>query len=294
MPTTPTPTPPPRLLVPVENISDRLPGLNLLPDDIRPLVVIGINLLLLLFLFVGLRSILVRSIRTATDKVANREDNSGNHGRAARLRTLAGLMNNILVWTMGFVFAVSGLAVLRVDTTPIWATGSIIGLALGLGSQKLAKDLINGFFLLLEDQFAVGDYVTISGVTGTVEELAMRTTIIRDDDGKLYILSNGDIGQVCNQSRGPVSGSFEISIGSSADVQQATDVLNTALEKASEELKLAQAAHVAGVSGADAGKTLLKITFRTSPGVRPSTAILTLRHAARTALLEAQIPLGAA
>ena len=72
----------------------------------------------------------------------------------------------------------------------------------------MVKDVFTGFFLLLEDQYAVGDYVTINGVTGTVEEFAMRTTHIRDDDGKLYILSNGDIAQVCNQSRGAIAGAF--------------------------------------------------------------------------------------
>jgi small conductance mechanosensitive channel len=98
----------------------------------------------------------------------------------------------------------------------------VAGLAVGFGAQKLVKDVITGFFLLLEDQYAVGDYVTIGTVTGTVEELGMRITRLRDDDGRLYILSNGDIGQVCNMSRGPLAGVLEVAIAASADVGHAT------------------------------------------------------------------------
>ena len=116
--------------------------------------------------------------------------------------------------------------------------------------------------------------MTISGITGTVEELAMRTTRLRDDDGKLYILSNGDIGQVCNRSRGPVAGSLEIAVAASADPRTVTETLNTALAQASEEMKLAQPARVEGIFQADATKTTFKVTFRAAgqngPEVRRS------------------------
>ncbi len=122
--------------------------------------------------------------------------------QASRIKTLAGLVKSSLIYILNFVFGIMLLRALRLDPIPLLTTASVAGLAVGFGAQKLVKDMISGFFILLENQYGIGDYVTIGAVTGTVEEVGLRTTRIRDDSGKLYILSNGDISQVCNQSRG--------------------------------------------------------------------------------------------
>jgi small conductance mechanosensitive channel len=249
-------------------------------------------LLLLAVAFLLVRAVVLRAVRHATETVAAREETSGNLSRASRLRTLAGLTRSVILWTLGFIFAVSALSVIGVNVAGIVGTAGVAGLAFGFGAQKLVKDVITGWFLLMEDQYAVGDYVTVNGITGIVEELAMRTTRIRDDEGKLYILSNGDIAQVCNQSRGPVAGSFEVSVAASADPKRAEEVLNTALAAQGETLGLAQAAKVEGITQADAAKTTFRIGFRSSAGHRPNTAALQLREVARRALREADIPLG--
>jgi small conductance mechanosensitive channel len=135
--------------------------------------------------------------------------------------------------------------------------------------------------------------VTIGGVTGTVEELGMRITRLRDDDGRLYILSNGDIGQVCNMSRGPLAGVLEVAIAASADVGHATQVLNDAFAHAADKngLNLAEPARVEGVAAVDAAKTVLRVRFRAKPNERPGDATLRLRDAARVALRDAEIGL---
>ena len=288
----PSPRPTPTPFATARSLTDRLPGVRGLPADVRPVVIAGIDLLLLVVVFMVLRHVVIRAVQTVTGRIAAREDALNNPGRASRLRTLGGLLTSVLIYTLGFIFVVAALSLVGVNVAGILGTAGVAGLAFGFGAQKLVKDVITGFFILLEDQYAVGEYVTIGTVTGTVEELAMRTTRIRDDDGKLYILSNGDIAQVCNQSRGPVAGSFEIAVAASADVARATDVLNQALATASTDLALAHPAQVDGISGADATKTTFKVSFRTGSHTRPAPVALRLRDVARHALTQAQIPLG--
>jgi small conductance mechanosensitive channel len=267
-----------------------LPVIRDLP--FRGLLLVGVELLLLLVFYLALRRLLKRLIRNTTEAIAHREEAAGYTARASRLRTLSGLTTGILLWTLGFFFVVSALKTLGADVTGIIASASVVGLAVGFGAQKLAKDLITGFFILLEDQYAVGDYVTIGTVTGTVEELGMRITRIRDDEGKLYILSNGDIAQVCNHSRGAIVGSFDISIGASADPERATQTLTDALKAAGKSINLPEDPKVEGVVAADSTKTTLRITYRAPADQRPAVLAPPLREAARAALVAAGIPLG--
>ncbi len=121
----------------------------------------------------------------------------------------------------------------------------------------------------------------------------MRITRLRDDDGRLYILSNGDIGQVCNMSRGPLAGVLEVAISASADVGRATEVLNDAFARVAEknDLNLAEVPRVEGVAAVDATKTVLRVRFRAKANERPGDAALRLREAARVALRDAEIAL---
>jgi hypothetical protein len=268
----------------------------------RGLLFTGIELALLLALYLGLRRLTQRLIARTTEAVARREEAAGYGGRAIRLRTLSGLTTGVLLWTLGFLFLVSGLRTVGADVTGILASASVVGLAVGFGAQKLTKDLITGFFLLLEDQYAVGDYVTLGvgaadgsaggTVTGVVEELGMRITRLRDDEGRLNIVSNGDISRVCNHSRGPVAGSFEIGIVASADPGKAAQVLTGALKVAGERLGLPEAPAVEGVTAADATRTVLRISYRAPASQRPSALAPPLREVSRAALIEAKIPLG--
>jgi len=264
-----------------------------LPDGTEGVLVPLIKLLVLLLLFVGLRWLIGRVVGRTIRALVEREQGLGNEGRAARIRTLASLTKSVVFYTLAFVFVVAALGTLGFNLAGVLGTAGVAGLAVGFGAQKLVKDVITGFFLLLEDQYAVGDYVTIGSVTGTVEELGMRITRLRDDDGRLYILSNGDIAQVCNMSRGPLAGVLEVAVAASADVGRATEVLNAAFAQAAERdgLELAEPARVEGVAAVDAAKTVLRVRFRAKENGRPGDAALRLREAARVALRDAEIAL---
>ena len=243
-----------------------------------------LELLVLIVTYTAARWLLKRLVRRIGEQLAGRA--AAEH-QATRVRSLAGLLQNTADFVLCFIFIVSGLSLVGINVTAIVGTASVAGLAFGFGAQKLVKDVITGYFLLLEDQYVAGDYITIGAVSGTVEELGMRITRIRDDDGKLYILSNGDIAQVCNHSRGLVGASFELSVGAAEDITVVTKIIEETLATQN----LPAPARVEGITLADATKTTLRISFKAPHAQRPAQLLPHLRTTLREALLAANITL---
>jgi small conductance mechanosensitive channel len=119
-----------------------------------------------------------------------------------------------------------------VDVTPIVAGAGIFALAIGFGAQNLVKDIVAGFFIIFEDQYNVGDYVTIEGISGTIEEISIRITKIRDLSGILHIIPNGAITRTSNFSKDFSVSRFEVSVAYESDFDHAIAVL----EKTASEL----------------------------------------------------------
>jgi moderate conductance mechanosensitive channel len=179
--------------------------------------------------------------------------------RTARIRTLQGLLKSIVSYVLFFIAAVMTLRAFKVDTASVLTTAGVVGLAVGFGAQRLVRDVISGFFILLENQFGIGEYVTAAGVTGRVEEIGMRITRIRDDAGKLNIIANGDITNVCNHSRGPVSVLVEISVASDVKPDSVALVLNeTGKSLAHETEGMAKPLVYDGIVSMDSTKTTLR------------------------------------
>ena len=128
------------------------------------------------------------------ERVANQAANrSGSPRAAARVTTMSGVVAN--VWRF-FVFVVAGaivLGMLGINLTPLLASATIIGATLGFGAQQIVRDYFSGILMTMEDQYNVGDSVTVGGVTGVVEDVTMRLTRFRGVDGTIYVIPNGDI-----------------------------------------------------------------------------------------------------
>ena len=120
-----------------------------------------------------------------------------------------------------------------INTASILATAGIGGIAIGFGAQSLVKDMITGFFILLEDQYALGDYVKIGDCEGIVEELGVRVTKLRDFSGELHIIPNGNIQVVTNRTRGAMRALVEVEIAYEEDINRAIK----ALEKMCNDIK---------------------------------------------------------
>jgi small conductance mechanosensitive channel len=160
----------------------------------------------------GLRILLILAVAYAITHAVNvavkRFEHDVNFGtgldaleRAKRARTLGGVLNRV---TTILVVATAVLMILRefrVDISPAVTGAGIVGVALGFGAQSLVRDLIGGFFLILEDQLRVGDAATVNGITGLVEAINLRTLVLRDEEGALHIVPNGAITTMANRSR---------------------------------------------------------------------------------------------
>lgn len=183
------------------------------------------DIAVLLVVFWVLRLVLGAVVRRIFAPLIAKADRNGI-GRGSRVRTLEALTQSILHYALIFIAGVRLLQILGFDPTSLLATAGVAGLAVGFGAQRLVRDVMTGFFILLEDQFAVGDYVAIGTVTGMVEEIGMRVTKIRDDSGRLTIIANGDIGLVTNYSRGLYRVPVEFSVSAAVSADQLDSLAN--------------------------------------------------------------------
>ena len=135
-------------------------------------------------------------------------------------RTLAPLLHSVCRYVLYFGGGMVMLGVLGVDTRPILAGAGLLGLAVGLGAQSLVTDFVSGFFILFEGQFLVGDVVQIGDACGRVEAVGIRHTQIRDGQGKLYIIPNGQIKSVVNSSKGYINAVVDMKLPAHGDLDE--------------------------------------------------------------------------
>jgi moderate conductance mechanosensitive channel len=167
----------------------------------------------LLVIFVLQRVVLffVKKMRTRADRQV------GNFHRAAQLRTMASILRATSIGVLGFIAFLQILNIFDIPYQPILASAGIVGVGIGLGAQSIFKDMINGIFILVEDQYNVGEVVILAGLKGTVEDLSLRRTSLRDGDGTLYIIPNSQIATVSNLSRDFSVATLQVSVDASAN-----------------------------------------------------------------------------
>ena len=145
--------------------------------------------------------------------------------RVQRTRTLGSVLNTFAGWVVGIIVVLMVLAESGVSVTPLIASAGILGAALGFGAQSLVRDVLNGLFMVFEDQLGVGDVVNVGEVSGVVERLGVRVTEIRDVDGTLWFVRNGEILRVGNYSQDWARVVLDIPVPYEADVAQAQESL---------------------------------------------------------------------
>jgi moderate conductance mechanosensitive channel len=146
-------------------------------------------------------------------------------GRAARLRTFLPMLRTSLLAIILTVVALTTLSELGVNIAPLLAGAGIIGIAIGFGSQKLVQDVITGLFLLLENAVQVGDTVTVSGLSGVVENLSIRTIRLRAGDGSIHIVPFSSVTSVTNTNRGIGNAAISVNVAYKEDTDRVGDVL---------------------------------------------------------------------
>lgn len=196
-------------------------------SDVREFVHAGLPKLLFIALYAWVLIVLVNFITNRVMKIAEHRDTLGAV-RSAQLRTLASVIRATGIVIVALLAILQIMEnVLHFNLGPLLASAGVAGVAIGLAAQTIVKDVLNGILILIEDQYNVGDVVTLAGMTGTVDTMTLRKTTVRGFDGTLYIIPNSQITNVANQSRDYSVTTVNISVDFSANPDQVIPLLKT-------------------------------------------------------------------
>ena len=203
----------------------------------------------------------------AIDNFFNNYKNSKFNISERKIKTMGTLIKNILKYSVYIIFITIVLSFFNIKIESLLAVAGIGGLAVGFGAQSLVKDVITGFFILFEDQFGVGDYITIDKYSGIVEEVGLRVTKIRDFSGALHIVPNGQITSVTNHNAGNMRALVEISVAYKEDLDKVHNVLQMVCDEVRQDMadKIVDGPTVLGVSGLGSGAVNMTIVAIAKP-----------------------------
>src|SRR6185437_9395136 len=186
-------------------------------DSAQDFLVNDLKHLIAILIFAWIAFWLVKVVTDRMRRAAEKHPNVGL-ARTSQIRTLASVLRATGIGIVAFFTILSILrTVFDVNLTPALAGASVADVAIGLAAQTIVKDMINGMLVLVEDQYNVGDWITIAGVTGTVDSMSLRKTAVRGGDGTLYLIPNSQITVVANQSRDFTTTTLNISVDFTAD-----------------------------------------------------------------------------
>jgi small-conductance mechanosensitive channel len=194
-------------------------------NDILDFVQYDLPRILLVLILAFVLQRIVRFFVGRMLKLADRQ--VGNSQRASQLRTMAAIIRATAYAVIGFIVLLHVLSVFSINLTPLLASAGVLGVGVGLGAQSIFKDMINGILILVEDQYNVGESVKIAGLSGTVVDMSLRCTTLRDGDGTLYIIPNSQVATVSNLSRDFSVASLSLSVDASADPDHVLTVLRS-------------------------------------------------------------------
>jgi moderate conductance mechanosensitive channel len=234
--------------------------LNISPSNVIHLLVILAAALILNHLLRLVTKLIVKPASTQTRAAQAREQQT---------RTLAGVINSAgskVVWAVALLTAAQEFGI---NITPVAALAGLASLAVGFGAQNLVRDIISGFYIILEDQYVVGDTIQVGDTIGRVEHLTLRRTVVRDPRGALVTLSNGDIRTVGNLSRDWSQAFVDVSVSPQIAQEKALQ----ALEEAIAEFRgdpawsqvLVDGPRILGLQSYDQTASTIRLQVRTAP-----------------------------
>ena len=196
----------------------------------------------------------------------------GDRARAQRLETIARTFSTLVVLTVAVFAIVTGLAVWGVPIAPIIAALSVVGIGIGFGAQDFVKDVIAGLFVLIEDQYSVGDVVELAGVSGTVVEVRLRTTVLRGLDGSIRHIPNGAVRVATNLTHEYSSVVIDVAVAYEESVDRAIEVITdeTSVLAADPEWgpRLVDPPSVLGVDELAESGVIVRVVMTTDPDER--------------------------
>jgi small-conductance mechanosensitive channel len=269
-----------------------------------------------IFLVITGAVVLNRVVRRSIKRFGNRIEGSAESGRihrlrqrtpsvllatgevnlrsAARAKTITAVLRSVATGVIGIFAIIYVLAALGLDLGPLLAGAGVAGVALGFGAQSMVKDFLSGTFMIIEDQYGVGDVVDLGEASGTVEEVSLRVTRLRDQNGTVWHVPNGEVRRVGNKSQQWARAVLDIAVSPSADLERAAELIGQAAQAvwALDEAKadVLDAPEVLGIEYLGPDAATIRVQGKTRPGAQWRVSRL-LRVRIAEALAEAGIDL---
>jgi small conductance mechanosensitive channel len=194
-------------------------------DDAQEFIRLKLPHLLVVLIIAFVLYRILRLITFHMTRVAERH--AANYERINQVKTVASVSRATGLAVIGLITGLQVLEILGLNLAPLLASAGVVGIAIGLASQNIVRDVFNGVLILIEDQFNVGDSIKIAGLAGTVEAMTLRKTTIRDADGTLYIVPNSQISTVANLSVGYSVATVNVSVDFSANPDKVVALLKS-------------------------------------------------------------------
>ncbi|PSL04567.1 small conductance mechanosensitive channel [Haloactinopolyspora alba] len=276
--------------VPVEAVADASviranPVTEWFDDNSSALISGVINIVIIVVVALVLRAVLSRVI----DKLANRmvvsqqrtrsrfagrlvepSQNSRVERQQMRADTIASVLKSVASFVVFGVAIVTILSQVGINIGPILASAGVLGLAVAFGAQSLVQDFVSGIFMMSEDQYGVGDVVDVGDAVGTVEAVSLRVTKIRDLNGGLWYVRNGEIMRVCNMNQDWANVVVELPLDYSVDLEDAKRVIQASIDQFADDEQFApqilERPDIAGVVAIGNGAVTVRVMVTTRPG----------------------------
>ena len=253
-----------------ENLSDPAFWSDLAQEFIAWSIAVVPKLVLLVILYFIAKKVIRAIIRTIQTRLKIKYEREEDIEGEKRINTLLDIVRGSLLVFISVIFVFIFLKLLGLDIAPLLAGAGIVGLAIGFGAQELVRDVISGFFMLLENQLRVGDVVKINGTGGLVEKIELRTIILRDLEGVVHVFQNGKINTLSNMTMEWSAAVFEIGVAYKENqdvvakvIQQTGDALIT--DQDFRELIL-EPIEIFGLERFGESEIVIKARLKTKPG----------------------------
>lgn len=218
-----------------------------------------------------------------------RHSNRLSQASAQRIRTIQTLLTSLVTYTILFMTVVAVLRKFNVPTSAILTSAGVAGLAIGFGAQGLVSDVVTGFFILIEGQVGVDDYVTIGSYSGIVEEVTLRLIKVRGFNGDLHFIPNRQITSLTNHSRGNMQALVDMSISYESNIDAAIAVLQRKCDEMKDAIPdIVEGPNVVGVQSLGASDVTIRIIAKTV-NMQQWAVERALRKGLKEALDEAEI-----
>lgn len=208
--------------------------------------------------------------RTSFGRMLDRAAGANMERRRQRALTMGSLLRSIATFVIGMVALLTVMAELGMPLAPLLTSAGIGGVALGFGAQSLVKDFLSGIFMIVEDQYGVGDVVDTGEAVGTVEEVSLRVTRLRDPSGVVWFIRNGEIVRIGNKSQGWAMATIDVPVAYDEEPRRVLPILEQVVADVAQDPdwsdKLLQTPSVAGVESISGGTMTLRVFAKTRPG----------------------------